>query len=94
MTPARWQALLEEVTLIGGVRGAAVVSAEDGLVVHEAAMDGVATADVAALATALVRRAQSLLQVLGDEVPRMVTLAATRGTLVAVQGKLDLWLVA
>jgi predicted regulator of Ras-like GTPase activity (Roadblock/LC7/MglB family) len=94
MTPEHWHALLEEVTQIGGVRGAAVISAEDGLVVYESAMEGVATADVAALAAALVRRALSLLESLGDEALRMVTLAASRGTLVAVQGRHELWLVA
>lgn len=94
MRPERWSAILAEVTTLSGVRGAVVVSAEDGLVVHEAAMDGLATADVAALAMAVTRCAERMFSVMGDGAVRLCTLAAEAGTVVAVQGAAGLWLVA
>ena len=94
MTPERWTGILAEVTTLSGVRGAVVVSAEDGLVVHEAAMEGLATADVAALATAVTRRAERIFAALGTGAVRLCTLAAESGTVVAVQGSGGLWLVA
>ena len=51
MSLERWQQILREVTGIPGVRGALIVSADDGLVVAESAMESVATSDVAALAS-------------------------------------------
>lgn len=94
MSPERWTAILEEVTRLTGVRGAVVVSAEDGLVVHEAAMEGLETDDVAALASAVVRRAGQLLAALDDDTVRLCTLTATEGTVIAAQGEQGLWLVA
>lgn len=94
MTPERWSAILAEVVEIAGVRGAVVVAAEDGLVVHEAAMDGVATDDLAALASAVVRRAGDLLETLDHDVVRLCTLTASRGIVLAAQGAQGLWLVA
>jgi len=94
MSPERWERLLREVVQIGGVRGAAVVNADDGLVVHEAMIDDLAAGDVAALASAVVLRSTAMLRALGEPVTRMVTLTATEGTVIAVQGQHDLWLVA
>src|SRR5690606_5068922 len=91
---ANWQERLGQVTALRGVRGALVFSAEDGLVVHEAAVDGVDTADVAALASVVVRRVVELADAAGDRAVRLCTLAATGGTLVAAQGSDGLWLVA
>ena len=79
---------------MSGVRGAVVVAAEDGLVVHEAAMEGLATQDVAALASAVARRAERIFSALGDDRVRLCSLAGTEGGLVAVQGAEGLWLVA
>jgi predicted regulator of Ras-like GTPase activity (Roadblock/LC7/MglB family) len=90
-SPDRW---LDEVIQIGGVRGAAVVVADDGLVVREAAMEGVSAADAAALMSAVVRRTGQVLTATGGSAVRMVTLAATHGAVVAVQGQHDLWLIA
>ncbi|HRP08418.1 MAG TPA: roadblock/LC7 domain-containing protein [Gemmatimonadales bacterium] len=89
-----WERLLAQVTALQGVRGALVVSGDDGLVVHEAAMDGIDTSDVAALASAVVRRVTGLATSAGDPGVRLCTLAAEHGTLVAAQASDDLWLVA
>lgn len=94
ITLERWQALLTEVIAIGGVRGAVVISTEDGLVVHEAAMEGVPTGDLAALAAAVINRCAGVLTALDDPIALMVTLATTGGNVVAAHGSGDLWLVA
>lgn len=91
---ARWDVALREVTALPGVRGALVVSIDDGLVVADAAMDDVATADVAALAAALVSRATRCAQGVRVADPARVHLVATGGALVAVAGPSPLWLVA
>lgn len=48
--------LLDRVTRVGGVRGAMLVVADDGLVVAESLMEGIRGAAVAALAASLTRR--------------------------------------
>lgn len=53
-----WGELLGGMNRIPGVRGSMVVAAEDGLVVEEELMLGVAGGAVAALAAALFRRAR------------------------------------
>ena len=94
MNPTHWQQVLADVTAISGVRGAVVVAAEDGLVVHEAAVDGLDTADVAALASVVVRRGEAVAAATGDDQVRLCTLSAERGTVIAAQGGMGLWLVA
>ncbi len=91
MTPDHW---LDEVVRVGGVRGAAVITADDGLVVHEVAVAGVSAADVAALASALVRRAAMVMTPCRAGEPTMLTLTASGGTVVAARAEQDLWLVA
>jgi predicted regulator of Ras-like GTPase activity (Roadblock/LC7/MglB family) len=94
MNPARWEQMLRDVTTVQGVRGALVISADDGLVVHQAAVESIETADVAALASALVRRAESLGEALHGAAPRLCTLAAERGIVIAARGEAGLWMVA
>lgn len=94
MSREEWEQRLGRVTALQGVRGALVVSGDDGLVVHEVAVDGVETSDVAALATAVVHRVVDLASAAGDSTVRLCTLAATEGTVVAAQGADGLWLVA
>lgn len=94
MNPDRWQQMLRDVTAVHGVRGALVISAEDGLVVHQAAVEGLETSDVAALASALVRRTDSLASALSGDAVRLCTLVAERGTLIAARGSAGLWVVA
>jgi predicted regulator of Ras-like GTPase activity (Roadblock/LC7/MglB family) len=94
MNPSRWDDMLRDVTTVHGVRGALVISADDGLVVHQAAVEGLDTSDVAALASALVRRSESLAHALSDDAVRLCTLSAERGTVIAARGEGGLWVVA
>lgn len=95
MTPEHWQAMLLEVTGVPGVRGAVVVSAEDGLVVHETAVDDLDTAMIAALATGVARRGAKVISTLGlSGGVHLLHLAGTDGSLLAAQGPDDMWLVA
>lgn len=94
MSDARWEAALREVTALPGVRGAVIMSADDGLVVAETAMDDVATADIAALASALVSRSARCVDALHGGPLTSVHLIASQGALLAVAGPAPLWLVA
>ena len=88
------QAALREVTGVAGVLGALIVSAEDGLVVAETAMEDLATADVAALAAVLVTRAARCTAAMAAGAPQTAYLVGDRGALLAVAGPAPLWLVA
>ncbi len=94
MNPAVWQDALREVTGVTGVIGALIISADDGLVVAETAMEGLATADVAALAAALVTRAVRCNAAMQVAIPSSLHLVATAGALLAVAGPSPLWMVA
>jgi predicted regulator of Ras-like GTPase activity (Roadblock/LC7/MglB family) len=94
MTLDRWPQILREITGIPGVRGALIVSADDGLVVAESAMEQIDTGDVAALASALVVRARQTAQAAQGALPRSVHLTASGGVLLAMAGPEPLWLVA
>ena len=94
MSLERWQDILREITGIAGVRGALIVSVDDGLVVAESAMENVATEDVAALAAALVVRARQTTNAAQGAPPHSVHLTATGGVLLAMAGPEPLWLVA
>lgn len=94
MTPAAWTDRLAQVTSLAGVRGAVVITADDGLVVHESFTAELDPADVAALAAAVVRRVEELAHASGQREVRLATLAAERGTLIAAPGRDGLWLVA
>ncbi len=94
MSIAGWQDALREVTGVAGVRGALIISAEDGLVIAETAMDDLATADVAALSAALVSRARRCTAALHATPPESVHLVGERGAVLAVAGPAPLWLVA
>lgn len=94
MSVEHWQAALHEVTGVAGVRGALIISAEDGLVIAETAMDDLATADVAALSAALVSRAARCMAAMHTAVPQSVYLVGEFGAVLAVAGPAPLWLVA
>ena len=94
MTLDTWKALLDRVTAIAGVRGALLVSVDDGLVVAETAMDSIDTADVAALAASLVVRAMQFAGTATHAPPRALRLTAEQGTLMAFAADEPLWLVA
>jgi len=74
---------LESLTRIRGVVGGLLVSREDGLVVAEAAMDGVAGNAVAALTNALAGRMQAAVASGGFGDPSFFHLHADGGTIAA-----------
>lgn len=86
--------VLEGVCRTAGVRGALVVSAEDGLVVTEAAMEGLDAAPVAALAASVAGRIATATTVLGESPPTLIQLEATEGALLIATGEGGLLLVA
>ncbi len=90
----RWEQLLSDVVAIPGVRGASLISTEDGLVVAEAAMDELDGNDVAALVSALVSRATRVTRAIHAAPPRLVQLAGDGGTLLGMLADEPLWLVA
>jgi predicted regulator of Ras-like GTPase activity (Roadblock/LC7/MglB family) len=94
MSAGVWQDVLREVTRIAGVRGALIVSADDGLVIAETAMDDLATADVAALSAALVSRAARCATTMHAMAPQSLHLVGERGAIFAVAGPAPIWLVA
>ena len=94
MNSGEWPDALRQLTGVAGVLGALIISADDGLVVAETAIDELATADVAALAAALVSRATRCTGAMEAGVPSSVHLMAEQGALFAVAGPAPLWLVA
>ena len=89
-----WSGLLDGVTRVPGVRGAMVVSADDGLVVAESSMSDVDSAAVAALAGSLMSRLTRAVGALGHEPPRVVHLEAELGAILAAPAAGGLLLAA
>jgi len=85
---------LESITRVRGVRGAMIVSAEEGLVVAESSMEGIDGAAVAALAAGVVARLARATEAAGRTAPAFVHLRAGAGGLMAVPGRGDLLVVA
>jgi len=85
---------LEAVTRVRGVRGAMVVSAEEGLVVAESSMEGIDGAAVAALTAGVVARLSRATDAAGRASPAFVHLQAEGGALLAVPAPGDLLVVA
>lgn len=94
MTPDAWSDVLRQLTGITGVLGALIITADDGLVVAETAIDELATADIAALSAALISRAARCTSVMQAGTPLSLHLMADDGALLAVAGPPPLWLVA
>jgi predicted regulator of Ras-like GTPase activity (Roadblock/LC7/MglB family) len=85
---------LAAVTRIPGVRGALLVSTEDGLVVAESLMEGVDGRAVAALTGSVAARMLGLTGALGAPAPTLLHLQATGGALLAAWGPSGLLVVA
>jgi predicted regulator of Ras-like GTPase activity (Roadblock/LC7/MglB family) len=85
---------LESVTRVRGVRGAMVVSAEDGLVVAEASMEGIDGAAVAALTAGVLARLGRATEAAGRTAPAFLHVQAEQGALLAVPASGDLLVVA
>jgi len=80
----RFRGVLERMTRIGGVRGALVVTADDGLVVADALMEGIRGNAVAALAANLMKRFNRVSNAATAGGLRFLHLQADGGTLIIV----------
>jgi predicted regulator of Ras-like GTPase activity (Roadblock/LC7/MglB family) len=85
---------LTTLTRIPGVRGAMVVSREDGLVVAESLMDSMDGAAVAALAASLTDRMRGVTAALGQPEGLLVHLGGSEGALLTAPAPGGLLLVA
>jgi len=79
-------AALELVTRVRGVRGAMLVSADDGLVVAEQLMEGIKGGAVAALAASLAGRLRRAMEAGGVGASVFWHLQAEQGALLVVPG--------
>lgn len=87
-------AMLDTLTRLRGIRGAMVVSLEDGLVVAESLMAGLKGGALAALAATLASRTADLAQRAGVGPPRFLHLQASEGALLVAPATAELVLVA
>jgi predicted regulator of Ras-like GTPase activity (Roadblock/LC7/MglB family) len=85
---------LETITRVRGVRGAMIVSAEEGLVIAESSMEGIDGAAVAALTAGVVTRLARATEAAGRSAPAFVHLQADGGALLAVPAAGELLVVA
>ena len=77
---------LDSVTRLHGVRGALVVTADDGMIVADALMEDVRGNAIAALAASLAQRFGGAARKTGVGAPHFLHLQAAEGTLVVVPG--------
>lgn len=87
-------AALERITGVPGVRGALLVSCEDGLLVAERVMEGIDARAVAALVGSLVGRVARTLDRATMRAPTFVQLRCGAGAVLAAPGGEQLMLVA
>jgi len=86
MTAAAFRHALDMVTRVRGVRGAMLVSGDDGLVVAEQLMEGIKGTAVAALAASLAGRLRRAMEAAGIGVSVFWHLQAEQGALLVVPG--------
>jgi len=86
--------MLDSLTRLRGIRGAMVVSTEDGLVVAESLMAGMKGAPLAALSATLTGRVTELTGTSGHGAPRFLHLQGSAGALLVAPATNDLLLVA
>jgi len=86
MTAAAFRHALDLVTRVRGVRGAMLVSGDDGLVVAEQLMGGIKGTAVAALAASLSGRLRRAMEAAGVGVSVFWHLQAEQGALLVVPG--------
>jgi predicted regulator of Ras-like GTPase activity (Roadblock/LC7/MglB family) len=77
---------LDLITRVRGVRGAMLVSADDGLVVAEQLMEGIKGSAVAALAASLAGRLRRAMEAAGTGTSVFWHLQAEQGALLVVPG--------
>lgn len=88
-----YASLLEALTRLRGIRGALIVSGDDGLVVAESLIGGLKGGPLAAIAATLAGRATELAGRSGFGAPRFLHLQADDGALLVAPAA-DLLLVA
>jgi predicted regulator of Ras-like GTPase activity (Roadblock/LC7/MglB family) len=91
---ARLSEELDRITRVGGVWGALLVAADDGLVIADAVMEGLRAPAVAALAASLARQAGLVSGTAGVGTPRFLHLQGVAGMLAAMPVDDGLLLVA
>ena len=94
MSDTGYEKALDQVTRVRGVRGAMLVSLEDGIMVADLLLEGIKGAAVAALAASLGRRLQSALTTGGAGAPLFWHLQCEQGALLAVPAGEGLLVVA
>lgn len=77
---------LDLITRVRGVRGAMLVSAEDGLIIAEQLMEGIKGTAVAALAASLAGRLRRAMEAAGTGTSVFWHLQADQGALLVVPG--------
>jgi predicted regulator of Ras-like GTPase activity (Roadblock/LC7/MglB family) len=82
--PAGYDRALDLVTRVHGVRGAMLVSGEDGIVVAEQLMEGIKGPAVAALAASLATRLARAMEAAGVGTSQFWHLQAEQGALLVV----------
>jgi len=85
---------LDLVTRVRGVRGAMLVSADDGLIVAEQLMEGIKGSAVAALAASLAGRLRRAMEAAGLGTSVFWHLQADQGTLLVVPAASGMLVVA
>lgn len=85
---------LDLVTRVRGVRGAMIVSSDDGLVVAEQLMEGIKGATVAALAASLANRLRRAMEATGVKESVFWHLQCDQGALLVVPAASGLLVVA
>jgi len=94
MTAASFGHALDQITRVPGVRGAMLVSAEDGLVVAEHLMEGIRGPAVAALAGSLATRLRRAMEAAGAGTGQFWQLLCEGGGLLVVPGASGILIVA
>ncbi|PYP37122.1 MAG: hypothetical protein DMD46_06835 [Gemmatimonadetes bacterium] len=82
--PANYTRALDLVTRVRGVRGAMLVSADDGIIVAEQLMEGIKGPAVAALAASLATRLRRAMEAAGVGASLFWHLQAEQGALLVV----------
>jgi len=82
----RLRRALDDVTRVRGVRGAIVVTGDDGMIVADALMEGVSGAAAAAFAASIALKFGSAARTTGVGTPHFYHLQAAQGTLLVVPG--------
>ena len=82
--PANYARALDLVTRVRGVRGAMLVSADDGIIVAEQLMEGIKGPAVAALAASLATRLRRAMEAAGVGASLFWHLQAEQGALLVV----------